>query len=587
MDAEPFVHGRLDREATKDLLKLLGVRSAPAGPAVILDRLRAFSKAENPPIQEVEKWYGRLDQVLVSCSTDDFAKIKAAFQNEKIVLTQGGLWVSALGIYLSSDEEDVLGTEVVRSSVRELTLWRKVGIADRPSTEHSIQWLKSLPSGRILSQSDIRRVRALLPRHAARIWAECGHWLNLAREWAPTPSLEYCLTLQSLISWEHLHEWVKKKTADLQSCASDVTELPPFSGIPRLAGLIENRFERGPRSGTSSGRRPWLNELGTGLQRINLADEAEMKRVRELAEDLTETVWQTEHVLETIPYINGVPAGTPKRAEVLWRSKVLYAVDRGPAKLARAVSLELGRFFGRLEIADAIKLCFDRPPEFVADYLDENFELVPAQPILQEDTKRPSGAKPSAEPSESTDAPSDVDENAEGSHSEPGSVLEDNGGAKEQSTLDEDGDGEADADGHEDHARSGGHTKTPPKPTILERFANMHGFQKDGDGRFFHPDGSWIGKSADLRFWERWTGKGKLVGHYWLKDHCLERQPLPMASDVWAMIEKFPDQYSLVLCDPQDKPVEISGDELLAMRESGQITIHPASYRLVYSDEKM
>jgi hypothetical protein len=35
----------------------------------------------------------------------------------------------------------------------------------------------------------------------------------------------------------------------------------------------------------------------------------------------------------------------------------------------------------------------------------------------------------------------------------------------------------------------------PPRPSIIERFAQSQGFRKDGEDRFFHADGSWIGKA--------------------------------------------------------------------------------------------
>jgi hypothetical protein len=66
LDVEPFVHARLDREATRPLLDLLGVRDTPMGPDRLLDCLRALSKAAKPPIHEVEKWYRRLDQLVDS-----------------------------------------------------------------------------------------------------------------------------------------------------------------------------------------------------------------------------------------------------------------------------------------------------------------------------------------------------------------------------------------------------------------------------------------------------------------------------------------------------------------------------------------
>ncbi|MCH7685305.1 MAG: ATPase, partial [Planctomycetes bacterium] len=124
MDVEPFIHGLLDNETSRPLLKLLGVGEVPTGPDRLLGRLQALAKAENPPAHEVEKWYRRLDQMMDGCSTEDFNTIKNAFVNEKLVLAEKGTWENTVGVFLSSDEEDAPGAETVRASVRDLTLWR-------------------------------------------------------------------------------------------------------------------------------------------------------------------------------------------------------------------------------------------------------------------------------------------------------------------------------------------------------------------------------------------------------------------------------------------------------------------------------
>ena len=118
----------------------------------------------------------------------------------------------------------------------------------------------------------------------------------------------------------------------------------------------------------------------------------------------------------------------------------------------------------------------------------------------------------------------------------------------------------------------------------MERFARIHGFQKDGDGRFFHPDGSWIAKPTATRFWERRTANGELVRYYWPKDHCLEREPLQIDADVWALIDKFPDTHALILSGEHDDPVEITGVGLRAMLDGGKLKFFPATYRLVYAE---
>jgi hypothetical protein len=147
-------------------------------------------------------------------------------------------------VYLSANEEDVPGTETIRSSVRDLALWRKIDVAERPTVELVIQWLKELPSGQRLQPSQLTRVRALLVRHPLRIWEESGHWLNLAGEWVATSDISYSLTMQSLIPWGHLHEWVKQRTAEFQRLPVELTTALPFSSRSR-SGFTVLRWKQG------------------------------------------------------------------------------------------------------------------------------------------------------------------------------------------------------------------------------------------------------------------------------------------------------------------------------------------------------
>jgi len=117
----------------------------------------------------------------------------------------------------------------------------------------------------------------------------------------------------------------------------------------------------------------------------------------------------------------------------------------------------------------------------------------------------------------------------------------------------------------------------------MERFAASVGFRQDGEARFFHADGSWIGKVNGSVFpWEHRTAGGDLVRCYWPKDHCLERDPLKLDADVWGLIEKHPETYSFVLFDLEGNPVELSGARLREMSTAGTVTLFPASYRLVF-----
>jgi hypothetical protein len=123
-----------------------------------------LAKSDKAPVHEVEKWYRRLDQMLDGASTPDAKSIKDAFKTEKLILAQDGTWVTSGGVFLVGDEEDVPGAAIIRSSLLDLSLWRRIGVAERPSADLALQWLGTLTSGKALSPDDARRVRTLMSR---------------------------------------------------------------------------------------------------------------------------------------------------------------------------------------------------------------------------------------------------------------------------------------------------------------------------------------------------------------------------------------------------------------------------------------
>ena len=586
IEVEPFVHGLLDRETSRPLLDLIGVRSAPTGPDRLLNCLRALANAASPPVHEVEKWYNRLDQIVDTCSTEDFEKIRQAFQSEKLILTQNGVWDGTPAVFLASDEDDVPDAEVIRASVNDLTLWRKIGVADRPTAELAIQWLKTLPPNKALEQNDARRVRSLLRRFPIRIWEEARSWLNLAGEWVSVDGVSYSLTMQSLVPWRHLHQWVRQKTADLQGLSTEITGNPPFSQLPTLATHVEERFHRNPRLLGSLVKKEWLTVLGHELRRIELDAEDDTQRVRGLANNLAQTTWRKTPGLEIVPYIHGTPAGTPRHADVLWLEDTLYVDDLPKAKLARCVPQEIGKAFRHVDIQAALDYSFERSAQDVRDYLEENFKLCPT-------SAQTDGASDEADLSPTEDSDEREPTGGPGSHRrpcEPDGTDAEGFAEQEEEQTENSGSAEPDAEREPDDVVETELARPRPsprhaKPDMIELYAKSQGFRKDSDDRFFHEDGSWIARANGTRFpWERRTASGDIERYYWPKGHCLEREPLQLEADVWDLMQQRPEIYALVLADIQGGPVEITGSRLRAMRDQGKVTLYPATYRLVYDD---
>ncbi|MGO3933094.1 sacsin N-terminal ATP-binding-like domain-containing protein [Rhodopseudomonas pseudopalustris] len=580
MDVEPFVHALLDRETTRPLLDLLGVRSTPTGPDGMLDRLRAISKAERPPIHEVDKWYRRLDQLIETCSSTDLYRIRQAFRTEALIFTQEGAWTSATAVFLSSNDDDVPEAAVIRQSVTDLTLWRKIGIAERPTAELAIAWLETLPSGKVLSQEDARRVGALLVRYPIRILDECKHWLSLAGGWVPFEQLSYALTMQSLTAWSHLHQWVKVKTADFRRLPVEVTSNAPFSELPSLVSRVEERLHRELFPCAAPEHKEWLAVLGEELLRVELERDDETQRVRALAVALAETQWHTKDELEIIPYIGGTPAGTPRKADVVWLGRALYVGNQPLAKLARRVPEEVGKAFGRPDIKAALDYSFERSPPDIRDYLQENFILAPraaepADPVNPLDDQQPERPRPDLHlepPTEAANTNQLDNENV---------IVEFNGG--EEPFSEKEGDALASDTVAETPELRPRHAPKPARPSLIERFAKAEGFKKDGEERFFHENGSWIGRAEGSIFpWELRNRSGDLVRTYLPIPWCLERDPLEIKAEVWGLLNQHPNTYSLIATRPDDSPTELTGNALLELLRAGRVNLFPATYRLVH-----
>ncbi len=590
LDIEPFVRAEIDTETNRKLLIKLGVRDTPTGPKSLLDRLRALATVQSPPVYEVERWCRRLDQLFAKCSTPEFNEIKSAFADEKLILTAESEWVTAAEVFLAAAEDDAPGAAVVHPAIHDLSMWRKLGVADRPTGDLAMRWLADMVSGKKLSKDELRRVRALLPRYPERIWRECGHWLNLEGEWVKVDQLSYKLTMHTLIPWANLFRPIKQKTADLQKLTVEMCGHHPFAELPTLAECIEDCFDERIDVSTESLQKVWLTALGDGLTRIQLDDPAETARIRELGCRLASTQFRFVTALKVTPYINDVPCGTSRHVDVLWKDNALYVESKSVAKMAKAIALELGRHFGRPDIADAIKLCFEREREFINEYLEENFKLLPPAPdkatpeagieIASPDQPGVAKAADAEQPSTSPAGEGDVETAGESTPPIPeGEAIE----KPQESDVDDD-----DEDDKSTVTVPRRSPKQPAKPKLIERFAVANGYVRDNsEGRFYRQDGGWLERVSGASFpWERYSPAGELLQCYWVKDHCIERESLQIEAEVWELCVNHPEKYSLLLAAPNETPVEYSGKRLCALRDSGRITLFPASYRLVYEHDQ-
>jgi len=577
LDTEPFVRAELDTEATRPLLVRLGVRDTPTGPDSLVERLKALATVSNPPFFEVQKWCHRLDSMATKCSTEQLESLKRVFHAEQLIFTTENTWTRASEVFLNGGDE-VVGVPLVHDGLKGLTLWQRIEVEDRPTIDRVIAWLRNLPSNEKLLGDDLRRVRDILARYPTRVWDECGHWLNLEGEWVPAETLHYQISMQSLVAWRHLFPGVRQQVADLQRLPYDVVNLPPFCELASLGSVITERIQIDVTACSPPRTPGWLFSLGQGLARIAFDNAEKTDSVRELGHRMARTQWMTVTPLETTPYIDGTPAGTGRATDAVWDGNLLYVDDRPTAKLFRPVAQELARPFEDEEIADAIKACVERSPEFIIEYLSQNFTLEDVQEDEHraETTDETSSSEQSLNSgvlAESNEQPSGVD------NSGNFAVTEGDGLALPEAIQIEDEELGSEFDSEQKPPRQA--PSRPSQPPLIERFARSLAFQKDGQGRFYHADGRWLERAHQHVFpWELFSPDGELLRCYWTKEHCLERGPLEVPAEVWNLCQKSPALYSFLTVATDGSPTELTGERLKEMMDEGSIALFPATYRL-------
>jgi len=573
------------------LLDALGVRSTASGPERLLDALRALAKTATPPVSEVDKWYRKIDQFVETCSTTDSAAVQAAFGAEKLVFSRDGEWATAADAYQSAGDDDIPGVPLIRLEVLNLSLWRRIGVAERPTVDLALAWLGSLDVGVALSAADLRRVRALMVRYPVRIWQECAHWLNLQGEWVPIATLKYALTMQSLVPWAHLFPSVKQKTADLQRLSGEVTRDAVFANIPLLAASIDERFKNQSLFGAQYESKEWLKTVGIELSRIALDSGDEAHRIQALAIRLATTKWVESRALDIVPYIDGMPAGTPRLADVVWIDERLFVEPQPRAKLAKRVPEEISKQFNRQDIRSALDYCFERSVDEVRDYLRENFTLTHVEPNERLST------------TVASDVPCDTEDVADLTVSDHASLsdgkIESATQAKEsgveatsteESAADDSTGDVAKVQFQKIELRPATHSRPnslTEQPSLVERYALLHGFRRNGTGGFVAVNREQLVRASTSPFgWEHRAADGRLLRSFYVKEHCLEHSPLQLESEVWGMLEKFPATHAMLLLDLNANPVEITGTLLRTLRDAGKISLYPAAYRLVFEQPR-
>ncbi len=565
MGVEPFVRAELDTEATKPLLRLLGVRDTPAGLEKLLNRIRALAGAPNPLplLHEITKWYGALDRVLARCGSSDLEKARAAFRGERLILTGAGEWATCAEVYQRACEDDLPDAPVVHPSVQDFSMWARLGVADRPSAELVLDWLSNLESGKVLEPGIVRRVRTILQRFPTQVWDQCRHWLALDNAWMPVTRLRFRLTMRGLTKWGDLFPVIKAETANLQMLSAEACDRQPFLSLPDLGASIEYRLTQPPEEPCYPEKRPWLATLARRLLRIKLADEAETMRIRSAAARMEQAVWQPFKTIGVTPYIDGTPAGQAHSPDVLWYEKTIFVRDGRLARMFESLVVEVARPFANEAVTEAVKACIERDEGFIAEYMEEHFTLEseflqPPGPELNAAEKPRIQSIPPAPPVQVLE-PTSTDGEVPVSGESNGSIS----------------DSLATKPGQEKTEHSIGVSD------LIERFATDQGFRWDAKAqRYRHSSGSWLEKVTGCFNWELHDSSGNVVMRFWVSAQKLSSGSVEIGADLWDLIKSDPKSAAIIIKMDNDHPLELTGSDLLKLQSEGKIVLYPATYRL-------
>ena len=459
---------------------------------------------------------------------------------------------------------------MVHLAAHSLALWLRLGVPERPVLEKSLEWLKTLASRTRLEGACLKRANLALSRAGRRVWDDLGHWLSLDKTWEPVAALKYRVSMRNLTRWEKLLSSTKRSAADLRMLQGDVAEELPFNILLPLAEKIVMQVTNvQPVSGTPR-RIDWLQPLAEGLTRVKLADDQAMAKVREVAQRLLATTWQTVSLLEVTPYIDATPAGEPHMPKVLWSETHLFVADQSTVRLYRELKDELARPFAEPMVMEAVAHCIDRDGEFVREYLAANFEFdAQAELPLNKDQPAPANTKKDA-----TEERPETEVGINPQELEPEEVETDVEETDEEDEL------LHQSNEIQDTSPKKEKPSKPKEPTFMDRYAHSRGFRwHDGERCYTHANGAWIAKGESPFTWHEQSNGSGVIKRLFVAEESLAGG-VEIPSELWRLMEINPDSISFVLCADDNAPYEWSAIDLKELHAAGQIRLHQSRFIL-------
>lgn len=558
-----FVHPEFDIPSNVALLDLLGVRSDPTTTDVPLQRLRALSGVEQPPIHQLAGLYETIDRIAARQDSKQLAELRAAFSAEPLIITADGHWATS-EVIVQETTEDLPGVMTIHPDIHYLglTLWDRIGVARQPDPEQLLVWLTELETDSRPRPETRNLIVSLLRTYPDRIWRGANAWLSADGTWSSRKDLSWWVAERSAANG--LFPRIRRAVADCSMLHDDFDIAALMAPMPPLGEVLESRLE-GTGSPRPDNQPEWLDPLARGLailatQRIGVdeADEAPSETSAEntdadAAARLFGAHWYELHRLEVTPYIGDEPAGEARTQRAVWNDDGLYVAGTSAQYHDDLVRALRARFAGRFA-QEAIGACVGRSHGWIREYFISRFGLDPADVHEMERLEQ------------SPDLLASI-----------GRTLTVRIGETSADDIEDQDDGDEETELRE-VSTSGKGRQNPRWRRLIVAYIRDLGFEPalDGEDRdaFRHPDGrTFTIQRSPFHGIERGQNSQSL-GHYWVGDRSLD-DGFEIPADIWGALLDDSATGWIILPEGPDQIAPYKAEEIRIHAD-----LHAASYRV-------
>jgi len=309
---------------------------------------------------------------------EDTEALRDIFAEESLTYTDDGAWEQLENVF-KDNPDDIPGVRIIHPEARNLAMWDRLQVVERPTLEMAVQWLNSIAKGDPLPRSDKIRAIQIMRSAPSTVWNECGAWIDASGHWAEIRDLKWGATERRIT--HDLFDSTKRRTADFSILGDSASEFSSKVGLNRLESALEQRIQN--YSPAASCANPtWIGTLGNILARLRIPEndsdmeetKADIDADRVMGDRLANTTWQPVLHLTMVPYLEGQPAGAERKCNVTWQDDTILIVGE-PASIHRELVHEISRHFRTSEAREAVKDCIDRDPVWISVYAREHLDL--------------------------------------------------------------------------------------------------------------------------------------------------------------------------------------------------------------------